>query len=227
MEKGVTIIMPVLNRVLGMEKVIKSAIENTEQVYFILVRSLGEVAVSEEMNRLFRLYDNVEYRHITMSPGPGDYARKINSVVDWVFTEWFLAGADDIKFHPKWFENAMKVADPSINVIGTNDLGNPRVLAGTHTTHPLIRTSYAQSHGLTIEGKPGEVMSPAYWHEYMDDELVGVAKKRNCWAYAGDSIVEHLHPNWGKAPMDESYNQQKERMRASVSTFATRRQSWM
>ena len=227
MDKGVTIIMPVLHRVEGMEKVIKSAIENTLNVYFILIRSLGEVAVDQEMKRLFALYDNVEYRHVTVPPGPGDYARKLNLAVPLVFTEWFLAGADDIRFHPNWFENAMNVATPNIHVIGTNDLGNPRVMQGRHSTHPLIRTSYAMEKGLTIDNKPGEVMSPSYWHEYMDDELIGVANKRQIWAFAKDSIVEHLHPNWGKAPTDPSYDEQAMRMVYSRSVYHQRRRAWM
>lgn len=226
MEAGVTILMPVLDRVQGMEKVIKSANENTKDPHIIIVNSPGREAVKEELQRLFKLYVNVEWRTINVTHQPGDYARKINLALEWVFTDWFLTGADDIKFHPNWFENAMKVATDGIQVIGTNDLGSQRVMQGHHSTHTLVNTEYARDKGLTIDNMPGEVMSPQYWHEYMDDELVGVAKKRGIWAFAGDSIVEHLHPNWGKAETDSSYVQQRIRMLTSKGTYYMRRRAW-
>lgn len=155
MEKGVTILMPVLDRVEGMEKVIKSANKNTKDPYIIMIKSPGREAVTVEMQRLFKLYDNIEWRTLDATCQPGDYARKINLALEWVFTEWFLTGADDIKFHPSWFENAMRVVTPNTQVIGTNDLGNLRTVQGEHSTHTLVNTKYARERGLTVDNIPG------------------------------------------------------------------------
>lgn len=225
-DNEVTIIVPVLDRVHTLEPLVQSINDNTEKPYIIFVRSPGRPEVREELQRIFFKYDNTEYRKRQITPQIGDYASKINMCVGWIFTDWFLCGADDLRFHPNWFENAMKFDAPGINVIGTQDLGNPRVLRGRHSTHCLVRTSYARDEGLTVDQKPGEVLSPRYWHEYCDDELVGVAQHRKIWAFANDSVVEHMHPHWGKAETDASYNQQEMRMTFSRSLYLSRKSLW-
>ena len=74
--------------------------------------------------------------------------------------------------------------------------------------------------------QPGTVLYDGYVHEYVDDELVGVAKRRRAFAFAENSVVEHLHSTYGKAPDDPIYSQQGARMRASSSLFRRRRRLW-
>lgn len=226
MDKGVTVIVPVLDRIDNWEPLVKSINDNTNDAYIIFVRSPGLDKPKTALLDIFNKYDNTDIRRNPSVTGPGDYAKKINLVAPFVFTEWFLCGADDLKFHPNWFENAMKVATDEVHVIGTNDLGNPRVLEGRHSTHSLIRTEYVKEYGLTADCRVGEVLHTGYWHEYVDDELCGVAQKRNIWAFAQDCIIEHLHPHWGKAEYDESYNQQSMRMTYSRSLFLSRKKLW-
>ena len=169
----------------------------------------------------------MEYRRCPVSTPIGDYARKVNLCVSQVFTEWLFTGADDLKFHPNWFENAMKVRTEDKFVIGTQDLGNPRVLRGIHSTHSLVHTEYAREYGLTVDNTPGVVLCQGYWHEYVDDELVGVAKKRGIYAFANDSIVEHMHPHWGKAENDSSYTAQDSRLAYSRPLYTRRKGMWV
>lgn len=158
-------------------------------------------------------------------PGPGDYARKINHGYRRTTEPFIFLGADDLHFHPGWDTAALEaMTDERIGVVGTQDLGNTRVLAGEHATHSLVRRTYIDEHG-TID-EPGKVLHEGYWHEYVDDELVGTAKHRHAWAFAADSIVEHLHPNWGKMPTDATYAAQRERMRRSRPLFLQRQQLW-
>jgi hypothetical protein len=56
--------------------------------------------------------------------------------------------------------------------------------------------------------------------------LVGTAKHRGVWAFAADSVVEHLHPAWGKAPDDDLYAAQRARMDASRQLFVRRARLW-
>jgi hypothetical protein len=157
-------------------------------------------------------------------PGPGDYAKKINAGYRVTDDPFLFLGACDLCFHPGWLGAASAKLGPDVGVVGTNDLGNPRVLAGTHSTHSLVTRDYADQ-GL-IDGQPG-ILHEGYQHEFVDDELVGTAKKRGAWAFAAESVVEHLHPHWGKAPTDAIYDGQRERMALSWREYRTRRRLWM
>lgn len=169
---------------------------------------------------------------LTVGPhADGDYARKINAGYRASREPWMLCGADDIKPHPGWLEAAMAKAMPRTGVVGTNDLGSARVMTGLHSTHSVVRRSYIDEHG-TID-EPGKVMHEGYIHEFVDDELVQTAQRRGAWAFAADSIVEHLHPNWTgadgkpKAETDELYGAQSERIRRSKALYRRRRRLWM
>lgn len=223
--KGVTILVPVLDRVQNWEPLIQSINANTEDPWIIFIQSPNR-EVKDKLTELFIKYDNVEYFTMQNATTKGDYARKINKASNMVFSEWFFTGADDLRFYPNWFENAMNLANDNVHVIGTNDMGSRRVMKGLHSTHTLVRTEYAREHGLTVEQKPGLVLCETYWHEFVDDELVGMAKKLGVWAFAYDSFVEHMHPCWGKGVDDASYQQQGERMAYSRATFENRQKLW-
>lgn len=115
----------------------------------------------------------------------------------------FLA-ADDVHFHPGWLDAAMAKMTGNVRVVGTNDLGNPRVLAGDHSTHTLVARSYCDSPGATAD-RSGTVLHAGYGHWFVDDELVQVAQARGVYAHAAQAVVEHLHPYHGKAPSDRTY----------------------
>lgn len=118
---------------------------------------------------------------------------------------WVLFVGEDVRFHAGWHAAAMRAgADPRVSVIGTNDLGHPRVLAGEHATHFLLRRSYVDEHGAGW-GEPGVVMHEGYRHWFADDEIITAAKRRGAWAPALDCVIEHLHPAWGKAAHDDVY----------------------
>lgn len=95
---------------------------------------------------------------------------------------------------------------------------------GVHSTHTLVQRRYVDKYG-TID-QPGQVLHEGYVHEFCDDELVGTAKKRGVWAFAADSVVEHLHAHYLKAPMDDLYAAQGERMDASRDLFRKRERLW-
>lgn len=156
----------------------------------------------------------------------GDYARKVNFAYARTTEAFMFLGADDLHFHPGWLEAAMaEMADPRIGVVGTQDLApTERARTGEHATHCLIRRAYIDAHG-TIDER-GKVLHEGYPHEYVDDELVGTAKARHAWAFAHGSIVEHLHPSWGKAPTDPLYRAQQRRMSAGRGIYRRRSALW-
>lgn len=117
---------------------------------------------------------------------------------------WLFLTGDDVRFHPGWLDHAQAIAGDTHHVVGTNDMGNPRVIAGEHATHLLVRRSYVTEVGASWDG-PGVACHEGYRHWFVDDEVVTAAKQRNVWAMALGSRVEHLHPAWGKAEMDDVY----------------------
>lgn len=136
---------------------------------------------------------------------PGTFARKANYGYRMRSAAWTLFVGDDVEFHAGWLDAAMEVAEAtSAQVIGTNDLGSQRVRAGEHATHLLISRDYVDTVGASWDG-PGVVFSEAYLHQYCDNEAVDAARARGTWAFAADSVVEHLHPAFGKGESDPVY----------------------
>ena len=132
------------------------------------------------------------------------WPEKINEGFKYARTvaEWALFGADDVTFHEGWWDATAPLrAQPEINVIGTNDLGNPAVIAGDHATHPLVRTSYIG----TVDD-PDLIVCPLYHHWYVDNEFVITAKIRGCWASCPTAVIEHNHPYWQKGEWDATYD---------------------
>jgi hypothetical protein len=78
------------------------------------------------------------------------------------------------------------------------------VTSGEHATHLLIRRNYIDERGASWDG-PKVVCHEGYRHNFPDDEIVTVAKQRGVWAFAKHSEVEHLHPFWGDAEVDATY----------------------
>lgn len=153
----------------------------------------------------------------------GGYAAKINAGVRHTTEPLLFLAADDLHFHPGWLEAAeQKLAGP-VGLVGTQDLCNRRTIEGEHATHFLMARWYAERP--TIDGQPGPLCEE-YPHEFVDDELVATAKHRGAWAFADGSIVEHLHPDVGKAPIDALYAARRSRMRAGRRIFQRRRHLW-
>jgi hypothetical protein len=137
--------------------------------------------------------------------GAGTFAEKVNAGYRESYEPWLFAVGTDVRFHAGWLESAQAVGGrPGAKVVGTNDLANPRVMSGQHGTHLLIDRTYVDRQGASWDG-PGVVCHEGYRHWYVDDEIVTVAKQRRVWASASSSVVEHLHPLFGKGQDDEVY----------------------
>lgn len=158
-----------------------------------------------------------------IAPG-GNYASKINAGVKVTKEALLFIGADDLNPHAGWLEAARSAVKPGIGLVGTQDLCNARVIRGEHATHFLMTREYAEQP--CIDGSPGPLCDE-YPHEFVDDEMIGTARKRNAYAFAGGSIVEHLHPDAGKAPSDALYAAQGDRMRRGRPIFNRRKRLWM
>jgi hypothetical protein len=138
-------------------------------------------------------------------PAPGTtFAVKVNHGYRSTGEPWMFLVGDDVRFQSRWLANAQLVASDRYHVVGINDLGDPRVLTGEHAAHLLVRRSYVDERGASWDG-PKTVAHEGYRHWWVDDEIVTVAKRRGVWVVARSAVVEHLHPLYGKAEMDEIY----------------------
>lgn len=158
--------------------------------------------------------------------GAGDYQRKINHAFALTVEPYLFQAADDLHFEAGWDLAAVAELDRAgAGVCGTNDDANPRVKAGQHSTHSLIRRSYIDECGGCLEG-PGLVLSEAYGHQWCDNELVELARWRDCFTFAETAIVRHFHPIWRTADEDATYRKGAASARADLVLFNQRRRAW-
>lgn len=162
----------------------------------------------------------------------GDFQRKINVGYRYTTEPLIFVGASDLEFRPGWFEAATARLAPGVGLVGTNDMCNPRVMAGEHATHFLLTREYVDRYGILTAGpdgqpvnQPGVALFEGYRHEFCDTEAVATARARNAWAMALDSLVVHKHPMCGGED-DPIYREQQARMRESWSLFRRRRRLW-
>lgn len=154
----------------------------------------------------------------------GTFAQKVNAAYRHSgdgYPYLFLTG-DDVRFRAGWLDHAQFIATKyGAQVVGTNDLGNPRVVRGEHATHMLISTDYIATYGASWDG-PGVVCHEGYRHWFVDDEIVTVAKRRSAFMSAPGSIVEHLHPIFGKGADDDVYQLGQSHAQKDAYTFKKR-----
>jgi len=153
--------------------------------------------------------------------GSGTFAEKVNIGYRESQAPWLFLVGDDVRFHPGWLDHAQTVAADRYHVIGTNDLGSTRVMNGEHATHLLVRRTYVDDQGASWDG-PGVVAHEGYRHWFVDDEIVAAAKQRGVWAMALGSIVEHMHPLFGKAETDDVYELGQAQAETDRKTFKKR-----
>lgn len=136
---------------------------------------------------------------------PGTFAEKVNAAYRSTDEPWLFITGDDVQFRPGWLDHAQHVARIwNVSVVGTNDLGSKMVRGGEHATHLLISRRYIDGVGASWSG-PGVVCHEGYRHWFVDNEIVTAAKQRGAWRMAPGSIVEHMHPLFGKGADDPVY----------------------
>jgi hypothetical protein len=216
-DADLVILLPMLGRPQHVAPLLDTIGETVPNAMTLFLCSPHDWAVIDEIKQADRTYSEVPYYPI------GDYARKINRGVSLTTHPLIFLGASDLAFHPDWFERAVEHLHPGIGVVGTNDLGNERVIAGEHSTHSLVTRQYAS---LGTVDAPAKLLHDGYHHEFVDDEFIETARSRNAFEMAPDSIVEHLHPNWGKGEPDPLYSQQQRRMAYGHRLYMHRRRLW-
>jgi len=219
---AVVILVPVLQRPWRVEPLVESIEKATPEPHRTLF------ICTEDDEAEIAAVDAVGAARLVLA-GPrlhGDYARKINHGYSNSDEPWLFLGADDLNPHRDWYSRALEYAVEGIDVVGTNDICNARVMTGEHSTHSLVRRSYIDRFSGVID-EPRKVLHEGYAHQWTDDEFVQTAMWRGRYAHAFDSIVEHLHPNVGRAEDDDTYRLGRARTNDSRRVFHERRRLWL
>lgn len=217
----IDILVPVLARPANAAKVVKSIVEHTKVDYSIVfLCSLGD-------KRQINACKQTGARIIIEEFGRrSQYPKKMNLGFQRTDRQYLLMGADDLEFTDGWDENVLWLAEQSgAGVIGTNDCSHPEVKVGKFATHPLVRRSYIEQEGGSLDG-PGTIFTPAYDHNYSDRELCHLAQYRGKWAFAVNSRIIHRHPAWGTAEVDPTYQKGAETISEDFKLFIKRSRGW-
>jgi hypothetical protein len=165
---------------------------------------------------------------VEWQPGAGDFAKKMNRGFAETREPFIFCGATDLTFMPGWDHAALAVAEQTgAGVIGTQDGANPNVIKGKHSTHPLVRRSYAEGRGCTVDGT-GEIYCEFYDHQAVDAELCETAMQRGLWAFAQESRVLHHHPMYDRSvKRDPTYDKALAKGKEDIRLFMSRRHLWV
>jgi glycosyltransferase involved in cell wall biosynthesis len=215
----VVVLIPTLGRPHHIKPLLESLYESTDRARPLFICNRQDRYVIDAIEK-----HDEEIVYMNTKPGVrGDYARKINTGYRHSTEPLIFLGATDLLFRRGWLENAEKHLDDKIQVVGTNDLGNVDVIAGNHSTHSLLTRKYAD-YGTIDETRT--ILCEEYWHEWVDNEFCDTARYRNAFAMALDSIVEHVHPFFGKNQWDENYRNWRKRTIEGERIYNLRKPLW-
>jgi glycosyltransferase involved in cell wall biosynthesis len=140
--------------------------------------------------------------HLVLTDEPG-YPKAVNVGIRASNEPLIAIVNDDVKFHNGWWDGLRKVLTPKVKVVASNDL-SPHTANGDACTQPIVRREYIVSPGGAY-GEPGIAMHEGYVHNFSETELWELALYRGVAAFAPECVIEHVHPDWGKAELDDTY----------------------
>jgi hypothetical protein len=193
----IAVIVPTYNRPRRLAAVAANIHENTSVPHRLVF------AVEREDRKTIRACYELDCT-VVVNQRTKNYAGALNSAIQATDEPYVFAGADDLNFHPGWAEACLAHMDGWIMVVGTNDLYNKYVLAGSHATHYLVDRRYIDEFGGVIDQPPGILSPECYGHQYTDCEAIGVAKMRARFRPCLESVVEHMHALSGKGHRPDS-----------------------
>jgi glycosyltransferase involved in cell wall biosynthesis len=210
----IAVIIPTLNRPHRIAEIVANLKDTASQAvpYFVIEEHDTATAEAIEASGAGKIINK-------RSPS---YAGAVNTAVAETTEPYIFLAADDLIFHEGWLEPLLELAK-DFGFVGTNDLYNPDVLAGTHATHYLVTRDYAK---LGTIDDPDSLLHEGYIHNYTDTEAVATAKFRGQYTPCLESIVEHRHWVWGHATQDATYEKGTRTVSQDAALFGSRSKLW-
>jgi glycosyltransferase involved in cell wall biosynthesis len=218
----IAVLIPTFGRASRLADVVQNAHDNTAGDHVVVL------AVESEDHETISVARGLDCQLVINERRP-NYSGAITTAYEHTRADYLFAGADDLNFHPGWDEVALSHMDGWVMVVGTNDLLNPYVTAGTHATHYLVDRRYLDEVGGVVDQGPGSFLFDGYSHQYTDTEFIGTAKMRARFRPCFDSIVEHMHA-WsdkpGRAAPDATTSKANARITEDAALYDSRRDLW-
>lgn len=113
--------------------------------------------------------------------------------------DWYVLGSDDQMYRPGWLAEALRIAKSfDAWVVGFND---------GHTYIEEYAPHYMMSAAFIEQYLGGYMVPPVYKSWWFDREVCEIARRANVYAPAWLAVVDHNHPDWGTAAMDDTYRE--------------------
>lgn len=133
----------------------------------------------------------------------------------WDKADWFVLGSDDQVYHAGWLDNALKLAEKTgAHVVGLNDL---RTNIDEYAPHFAMSGEFIQAE------LGGFMVPPEYKTWWFDREICERAQRLGVYAACWQSVVEHCHPDWGTAKIDDTYREMTPYRDADKNLYLSRR----
>lgn len=124
---------------------------------------------------------------------------------------WLALWGDDCRPAYGWDQRFVEAAiSENVVLVSPNDTVTAAVMGGEHAQHPIMRRSWVDECGATLEATGGLVAHQGYQHNFCDHEWTARAKEDLGFAYAPHIVVVHAHPFFGFGEDDEIYRLGKE-----------------
>lgn len=201
----VAVVMPSKNRPKQLERNITALINQSvpHGVDVLIVSACVEVTDMQSLNVVRKLQRLYPFESVMLSlvcrdenttcvQGFNQGYSELRGVAD-----WYVLGSDDQIYQDGWLREALAVADSTgADVIGLND---------GHTNIDDYAPHFMMSDGFIEFVMDGYMVPPEYKSWWFDREICERAKALNVYAPAWGAMVEHCHPDWGTAAMDDTY----------------------
>jgi hypothetical protein len=159
--------------------------------------------------------------HVTLRPNDSTAVEGWNQAYEVAFYRgayWHVLGADDIVWHEGWLDEAVRIARlGNVEVIGFNDL---QTNIDDYAPHYMVFWSFLDIY------QDGYFIPPEYKTWWFDREICERAKAIDAYAPAWNAVLEHRHPDWKTAPMDDTYKLAWPYHDQDKATYLERRQDY-
>lgn len=190
----VSILVPSRGRPDNVSRLYRSLAETTEGEWELLVRL-------DEDDERRNGYDHPP--HQTNVTAPRALMSQLwNDLVPYALGDVLMMGGDDIAFSTPGWDALVRGALPEdgIAVVHGNDLSPNSATIGSH---PFVSRTWVETLGY---------LTPPYFEsDYADLWLTEVADALNRRVYLPQVVIEHLHPGFGKAEWDSTYQERIDR----------------
>jgi glycosyltransferase involved in cell wall biosynthesis len=217
-KKNVGIIIPTYNRPQMMKKNVENIFEVTD------MSDVDIIFVVEEDDK-----ESIEAGHdldaiVLINQRTRGYAGANNTASRTLTHNYFYTANDDFFFHENWLPPLLELSE-NFGVVSPNDLGNPSSISGTMGTSFLVSRTYLP---LACVDSSGDLFHEGYIHNFCDNEITETAKSHGQFVSCPVSLVEHLHPAFGKSIEGLVYERQADAALFEIdrTRFESRRNLW-